>query len=240
MKTDKTDIWFPFYIGDYIKDTRHLSLDEHGAYLLILMELYNKGGSIPEKNIERLVGNPSKWNDIWLNIKQFFQIVDGVITQKKVTKEINRKIHLKEIGSKGGKKSGGNPNFKSGEINPYYAKDKAEIEAKDKAEDKPKDKPPQSQSQSQSQLKSKAQSINNSVAFSKPTVSEIKDFCLERDNQVDAEYFWNYYESNGWHVGKKKMVKWKACVITWEKNNFQSQNNSQSQYVNLSEIINGK
>ena len=54
--------------------------------------------------------------------------------------------------------------------------------------------------------------------FKKPTLEEVKEYCLERKNNVDVELFINYYESNGWKVGKNSMKDWKACVRTWERN----------------------
>lgn len=53
--------------------------------------------------------------------------------------------------------------------------------------------------------------------FSKPTVEEVKAYCSERKNNVDAEKFCDFYESKGWKVGKEPMKDWKACVRTWEK-----------------------
>ncbi len=58
------------------------------------------------------------------------------------------------------------------------------------------------------------------VGFVKPSIEEIKAYCLERKNSVDPERFWNYYESNGWRVGKNAMKSWKAAVHTWEKNDI--------------------
>lgn len=56
--------------------------------------------------------------------------------------------------------------------------------------------------------------------FVKPTVDEIRAYCTERRNNVDAEYFYDYYESNGWKVGGRGAMKdWRAAVRTWEKNN---------------------
>lgn len=54
--------------------------------------------------------------------------------------------------------------------------------------------------------------------FKKPTLEEVKEYCLERKNNVDVERFIDYYEANGWKVGKNPMKSWKACVRTWEKN----------------------
>lgn len=41
--TDKTDVWLPIYIGDYLKDTADLSLAEHGAFFKLLMAYWQKG-----------------------------------------------------------------------------------------------------------------------------------------------------------------------------------------------------
>lgn len=61
--------------------------------------------------------------------------------------------------------------------------------------------------------------------FVKPTIEEIKDYCIERKNNVDAEHFFNKYEANGWKVGSVAMRDWRASVRYWEKSNF---NNSQN------------
>lgn len=55
-------------------------------------------------------------------------------------------------------------------------------------------------------------------SFRKPTVEEIKNYCLERNNSIIPEKFYNYYEANGWMVGKSKMKNWKAAIRTWETN----------------------
>lgn len=58
--------------------------------------------------------------------------------------------------------------------------------------------------------------------FTPPTLEEVKSYCLERKNNVDAQRFIDYYSSNGWMVGKNKMKDWKAAVRTWERNSFGS------------------
>jgi 2-hydroxychromene-2-carboxylate isomerase len=74
----------------------------------------------------------------------------------------------------------------------------------------------------------KNKSINNNARkqFVPPTVDEVRAYCEERHNGVDAERFVDYYTSNGWLVGKNKMKDWKASVRTWERNGV---NNSQAQ-----------
>lgn len=75
-------------------------------------------------------------------------------------------------------------------------------------------------------------------SFVKPTLEEIKDYCVERENQVDVEKFFDYYESNGWMVGRNHMKDWKAAIRTWERNNYVSSNqSSQSTTTTLTEKV---
>lgn len=53
--------------------------------------------------------------------------------------------------------------------------------------------------------------------FIKPTIDEIQKYCDERKNNINANMFFDFYESKGWYVGKNPMKDWKACVRTWER-----------------------
>ena len=54
--------------------------------------------------------------------------------------------------------------------------------------------------------KNKIITIKNKY-FKKPKLEEVLEYCLERNNNIDAESFINFYESKDW----------KAAVRTWEK-----------------------
>jgi hypothetical protein len=54
--------------------------------------------------------------------------------------------------------------------------------------------------------------------FKKPTLEEINEYCKERNNNIDAQRFIDFYESKDWMIGKNKMKDWKAAIRTWEKN----------------------
>lgn len=58
-----------------------------------------------------------------------------------------------------------------------------------------------------------------SKRFVKPTLEQIKEYCLTRKNNIDAQHFMDFYESKGWKVGNQSMKDWKACVRTWEQRN---------------------
>lgn len=53
--------------------------------------------------------------------------------------------------------------------------------------------------------------------FTPPSAEEVQRYCLERCNSVDPVRFVDYYESNGWMVGRNKMKDWKAAVRAWER-----------------------
>ena len=53
--------------------------------------------------------------------------------------------------------------------------------------------------------------------FQKPSLDEIRQYCISRGNKVDPEQFFNFYESKGWIIGKSPMKDWRAAVRTWEK-----------------------
>lgn len=72
---------------------------------------------------------------------------------------------------------------------------------------------------------SKIKSKTTSKRFIKPTIEEITDYCAQNDLKIDCERFYDYYESNDWHVGKNKMKNWKATARNWNRNNYSNSNN---------------
>jgi len=57
----------------------------------------------------------------------------------------------------------------------------------------------------------------SSAPFRRPTVQEVAEYCLSRNNGIDAAAFVDFYESKGWRVGRTPMKDWKAAVRTWEQ-----------------------
>lgn len=60
-------------------------------------------------------------------------------------------------------------------------------------------------------------SITTRKRFVRPTLDEVKQYCVERHNSVDAQRFMDFYASKGWLVGNQPMKDWKAAVRTWEQ-----------------------
>lgn len=57
-----------------------------------------------------------------------------------------------------------------------------------------------------------------SSRFIPPTLEEVSAFIAENNYRVNAEKFIDYYNANGWMVGKTKMKDWKAAVRNWHRN----------------------
>src|SRR5690606_5401971 len=56
--------------------------------------------------------------------------------------------------------------------------------------------------------------------FTPPSVEQVREYCTERENQVNPQQFIDHYTANGWRVGRNPMKDWRATVRTWERNNF--------------------
>lgn len=61
--------------------------------------------------------------------------------------------------------------------------------------------------------------------FTPPSLDEVKNYCSEQGYSINPEQFINYYEANGWMVGKNKMRDWKAAVRNWASRDNSSVNN---------------
>lgn len=85
----------------------------------------------------------------------------------------------------------------------------------------------ETQNKNNKELKNDKNVKNNNIGrFTPPDVSEVQAYCFERNNNVDAQAFVDFYSSKGWMVGKNKMKDWKAAVRTWERGNERNKNNS--------------
>ena len=78
------------------------------------------------------------------------------------------------------------------------------------------------------------------LTFFKPTIDDVKLYCLERDNKLDADRFCDYYESNGWKVGNSPMKDWKAAIRNWERTETKKEKPMSKIDKQLSEYLKGK
>ena len=81
---------------------------------------------------------------------------------------------------------------------------------------------------------------NKKALFKKPTLDEVKNYCILRKNNIEAESFIDFYESKGWQIGKNKMKNWKACVRTWESREKKNPKTMSKIDMQLNEYLKGK
>jgi len=99
--------FMPFYIGDYLRDTQHLSAEQHGAYLLLLMACWTYG-SLPDDDRQLASIAKLSWRK-WLRFSSKFENFfakksDGLWHQKRIDLERQRAENIREVRSKSGSK----------------------------------------------------------------------------------------------------------------------------------------
>lgn len=101
--------YMKFFWGDYFKSTRHLTRDQHGAYLMLIGEAWRLGGTLPDddqKLAAWAICTPAEWAEIKPIIMEFFALRRGKWVHDRVREELasyqttSRK--RKEAGRKGG------------------------------------------------------------------------------------------------------------------------------------------
>jgi uncharacterized protein YdaU (DUF1376 family) len=86
----KSDIWMPLFIGDYLADTARLTTEQHGAYLLLMMD-YWRNGAPPDEDV--VLSSITKmtlkeWKISKKIVMKFFTLIEGFWIQNRIEKEI--------------------------------------------------------------------------------------------------------------------------------------------------------
>lgn len=99
--------WYP---ADYIRDTRHLTTEQHGAYRLLLDECWMREGVLPDDDrfLAKLSGlTAAKWAKAKLEVMSFFVWTPAGWRHKRVSEELtkasDRYRRRAEAGAKGGR-----------------------------------------------------------------------------------------------------------------------------------------
>lgn len=92
MSKSKADIFYPFYVGDYRKDTARLSCEQHGAYRLLIDE-YWVAGPLPDDDevLARIVGlEVRRWRSHRSVVLAFFKLKGGLWRHKRIDAELSK------------------------------------------------------------------------------------------------------------------------------------------------------
>lgn len=69
----------------------------------------------------------------------------------------------------------------------------------------------------ESKVKESKKRDRTTTKFTKPTPEELYAYCKEKGYTFGIGAFLDYYESNGWRVGRNPMKSWKAACGTWQR-----------------------
>lgn len=193
-----------FYTSDFLTGVTLLSMKERGQYITLLC-LQQQLGHMTLKQMTTAVGKLSE-----AVAGKFVQDEDGLYYNIRADIEINkRKAHSDKQRENVQKRWNKNTELIPSDVPKEYdgiyhgittvipLENENEIENKN--------------------IKSTTKVDKNDKKFKPPTVEEVRAYCTERGNNVDAQSFVDFYTSNGWKVGKNSMKDWRASVRTWER-----------------------
>lgn len=105
------DTWMPFYVGDYLADTMHLTRDQHGAYLLLIFAYWRAGEPLLDDDEELAAitkSTAAEWKKLRRTMARFFIVGDGKWHHKRIDAEIEKagkiKVERSKAGSEGAAK----------------------------------------------------------------------------------------------------------------------------------------
>jgi uncharacterized protein YdaU (DUF1376 family) len=183
---------FLFYSSDFLNGVADLTMEERGQFITLLC-LQHQKGTLTDKTIRLSLGSVSV--DV---LSKFLKDKDGNYYNERLSEEIEKRIQFTESrrnnGSKGGRPK--NNTKPLGLAKHNLMEDVNENENED---------------------------IN--INKSKCTFDQVYEYMAIRigidQAKIEAEKFVNYYESNGWKVGKNPMKSWGAAANNWITNSKQ-------------------
>ncbi len=186
--------WFPFYHGDYLRDTSRLSPSQHGVYLLLLVSFFNDGPlpNDPDTLCRIAAGaSPTDVHEIlkrywvltdggWVNLK-----MDGVRQECMARDETNRTRALAAAHAR-------------------WGSSKQCLEHSSE------------QCTSTTTTTTTTKTKKEGAHFVPPTAAEVGEYARSIGYLLRVELFMSHYEANGWMVGRTRMKDWKAAVRQWK------------------------
>jgi uncharacterized protein YdaU (DUF1376 family) len=214
------------HIGDYARDTSHLTLLEHGVYARLLDVYYARESPIPAAEVERLIQARTHSEKAALAnvLREFFELCVDAYSQSRCDREINDANKRGDINRKNGV-FGGRPKKPE---NPNGFK----IEPKNNLSQTPDTRhqtpdtisPPPDISNRGDEIETVNTTTGEVTPKRRnspppPTLAEVEAEALRIGiPAAEAEKFLAHHEARGWVSGKTKIVDWRRAMITWRSN----------------------
>lgn len=211
---------FPFYASDWLGSNARapMSLAEQGAYINLLARQWSdKTCSLPDD--DDVLAALSEMHEGWLvNGCPLVRVcfpphphLEGRIANVRLLELRGERDEWIEKSRKGGRKSAAARKLRQQADGKGGGKGGATTVGTKR---QPKGNSPSSSSSPSSSKKKKPP-----TPFVRPSLEEVRAYCLERQNGIDPEEFIDAHNRNGWVVGKNRapMKDWKATVRIWER-----------------------
>jgi uncharacterized protein YdaU (DUF1376 family) len=186
---------FLFYPGDYVSGTMGMTFEEKGAYMDLLMLQFNRG-HMNTHMIQHTVGH------LWEQVKcKFIQDNEGLWYNVRLDVEKDKRKTFTES-----RRNNIKPKNKTIENTSYEIHMNSHMD---------------------SHMENVNEDINKDININKSKCSfeQVYEYMSSRigidQAKIEAEKFVNYYESNGWKVGKNPMKSWGAAANNWITNTKQ-------------------
>lgn len=90
--SNRPDSFMPLWIGDYLADTMRLTRDQHGGYLLLIMDYWRQGEPLPDDDDALAAitkSSPAEWKKLRPVLAKFFEVADGKWTHGRIEHELS-------------------------------------------------------------------------------------------------------------------------------------------------------
>lgn len=197
--------YYQFNIGDYSSHTNHLTITEDIAYRRMIDWCYLHESPLPQ-DVEKIAKNirmREHCKCIADVLQEFFVLKEDGYHNARIDSEIK---NYKSLSTK--RKKAANKRWATSGKASRGDASALQVDCTSNAKQEP--------------LTNNHKPLNK---FIPPSVDDVKKYCLERKNGIDAQVFVDHYQANNWFRGKTKIKDWKACVRTWESNKKPSNGN---------------
>ncbi len=110
--------YMPLWVSDFLGDTLDLDAKEVGAYMLLLMAMWQRGGTLPddEKKLRRVARVGRDWPRVWGNLRHYFTSENGTISNPRLSVELQKVDTKRRVNARSGARGGAAKALKNKEL----------------------------------------------------------------------------------------------------------------------------
>jgi uncharacterized protein YdaU (DUF1376 family) len=100
--------FMPLWVSDFLGDTLELDAKEIGAYMLLLMAMWQHKGRLPndQKKLQRVARIGRDWPKVWASLERYFDSDGDTISNQRLTKELHKVDAKRAVNAHSGARGG--------------------------------------------------------------------------------------------------------------------------------------